>query len=227
MPNDDDSVDAKVLAALGQERLATLLAEVAMTNACMRRRLRFEVSAHNDEPSIDLAVRQWIDKFREQTSFFDAKQIGELAEELDAMRIAIASNVARAAPDLALDLMGQFFELARTIFERTTEEGWEVSQVFDRACCDMVNLSVNADIEPVVFARKVVAAIISDQYGEYGALVPAIASVQPPAPAYVYELKALLQRLQDQPPGGMDGSYAEHGHVLQRALRELDSPSAT
>jgi len=35
MPNDDDSVDAKVLAALGQERLATLLAEVAMTNACM------------------------------------------------------------------------------------------------------------------------------------------------------------------------------------------------
>ncbi|MFP3564460.1 DUF6880 family protein [Paraburkholderia sp. SIMBA_030] len=117
--------------------------------------------------------------------------------------------------------------MARTIFERTAEEGWEISQVFDRAYCDMVNLSVNADIEPVVFARKVVAAIISDQYGEYGALVPAIVSVQPRALAYVYELKALLLRLQEQPHGGIDGSYAEHGHVLQRGLHELDSPSAT
>jgi len=53
MPNDDDSVDVKVLAALGQERLATLLAEVAMTNACASAgRLRyhssrvFEISLH-------------------------------------------------------------------------------------------------------------------------------------------------------------------------------------
>jgi hypothetical protein len=44
--------------------------------------------------------------------------------------------------------------------------------------------------------------------------------------SYFYELKALLQRLQEQPQA-LDGPYAEHGHVLQLALRELDSPSAT
>jgi hypothetical protein len=68
--------------------------------------------------------------------------------------------------------------------------------------------------------------IMSDRYGEYGALVPAIASVQLQAPAYVYELEALLQRLQEQPRRGIARSDTGHGHVLQRALRELHSSSA-
>jgi len=75
----------------------------------------------------------------------------------------------------------------------------------------------------VEFATKVVAAIISDHYGQYGALIRAIASAQPWAPAYVSDLKVLLRRLLGEPPG----PNSERSSDLQRALLELDSLSAT
>ena len=218
MSNDEHPIDAKALEAVGPERLATLLAGAAMTNPCMRRRLQVELSAQKGENVAD-AVRQWISELRAQTSFLDSEQVGELAEELDAMRVTIASTVSRAAPDL----MWQLLELAGTIFERTTEEGWEVSCVFDEACSDLVKVSFDADVEPVEFATKVVAAIISDHYGQYGALIRAIASAQPWAPAYVSDLKVLLHRLLGEPPG----PNSERSSDLQRALLELDSLSAT
>ncbi|WP_233860273.1 DUF6880 family protein [Paraburkholderia sp. HD33-4] len=222
MSNEENPTDAKALAALGPERLATLLAGVAMTNPCMGRRLQFELSAQKGE-NLAASARQWISAFGAQTSFLEAEQVGELAEELDAMRVTITSNVSGAAPHLAPDLMWQLFALAGTIFERTTEEGWEISCVIDEACSDLVKVSVDSDVEPVEFATKVVAAIISDQYGEYRALIRAIASAQPWAPAYVSGLKVLLQRLLEELPG----PNSDHSRDFQRALRELNSLSAT
>ncbi|MBU6489360.1 MAG: hypothetical protein KGQ57_16290 [Burkholderiales bacterium] len=226
MSNEENPIDVNnILVALGSERLATLLAEVAMTNSCMRRRLQFELSAQKGENMFD-AVRQWISELGEQTSRLDAEQVGELAGELDAMRVAIVSNVPRAELKLAPDLMWQFFTLAGTLFDRTTEEGWEVSQVFDQACADLVKMSVDAEIEPKLFAAKVVSAISSNRYGEYGALIPAIASAQPGASAYVSEIRALLQWLLDEPPGLNGSTDSERSRVLRRALRELEFPSA-
>ncbi|AXF06256.1 DUF6880 family protein [Paraburkholderia hospita] len=222
MSNEENPIDAKALAAVGPGRLGTLLAGAAMTNPCVRRRLQFELSAQKGENVAD-AVHQWISEFGAQTSFLDAEQVGELAEELDAMRVTIASNVSGVAPDLAPDLMWQLFTLAGTIFERTTEEGWEVSRVVDEACSDLVRVSVDAGVEPMEFSMKVVAAIISEQYGEYRALIRAIASAQPWARAYVSDLKVLLHRLLEEPPG----PNSERFRDLRRSLQELDSLSAT
>ena len=122
--------------------------------------------------------------------------------------------------------MWQFFKLARTVYERTTEEGWEVSRVFEEACADLVRVSVDAEVEPKLFATKVVSAISSNDYAEYGALIPAIASAQPRASAYVSELKVLLRRLLEEPPRPKAIRNGEHNHVLWRALHELDSPPA-
>ena len=224
MLGEDNSIDVAALVALGAERLATLLAEVAMTNPCMQRRLQFELSAHKNKKMPE-AVRRWISELREQTSFLDAEEIDELARELDDMRAAIVSNVFRALPKLAPDLMWQLFTLAGAVYERTIEEGWQVSQVFDQACADLVKLSVDAEVDPKLFATKVVSAISSDQYGEYSALIPAIASAQPWATAFVSEIRALLQRLLDDPRGPSDNANSEHSRILQHALSELDSSS--
>ncbi len=122
--------------------------------------------------------------------------------------------------------MWQFFTLAGTVYERTTEEGWEVTRVFDQACADLVKMSVNAEVEPKLFAEKVVSAISSNHYGEYSALIPATASAQPWASVYVSEIRALLQRLLDEPPGPNGSTNSERSHVVRRALRELDFPSS-
>ncbi|WP_454740037.1 hypothetical protein [Cupriavidus necator] len=50
--------------------------------------------------------------------------------------------------------MWEFFALAGTVYERTTEEEWEVSGIFDEACRDLVKVSIQAGVEPAVFATK-------------------------------------------------------------------------
>jgi len=88
-------------------------------------------------------------------------------------------------------------------------------------------VSVDAEVEPKLFAAKVVSAISSNQYGEYSVLIPAIASAEPWASTYVSEIKALLLRLMDEPPGSSGSMNGELSHVWRRALRELDFPTAT
>lgn len=224
MLNEENAIDAKALAAIGPERLATLLAEVVMVRPCMLRRLQFELTVQKGE-NVVAAVREWITDFSEQTSFLDAEQLSELAGELDAIRLAIVSHVARVAPDLAPDFMWQFFELAGTVFERTAEEGWEISCIFDEACADLVKVTVYAGTEPTVFAGKVLVAIKSSGYGEYKALVRAIAAAEPRAPVYVSQLKMLLQQSLDEQPRPKDGKNSSRDLDLQYALRELDTRS--
>ncbi|CAN7752184.1 hypothetical protein LJR296_006665 [Cupriavidus necator] len=216
----DDEIDVKAVATIKPERQGTLLAELAMTHPPLRRRLRFELAAPRGE-SMVAAVREWIGELAAQTSFLDAEQLRELAAELDAIRVAIASSIAGAAPDRAPDLMWEFFALAGTVYERTTEEGWEVSSIFDEACSDLVKVGVHAGVDPALFATKVVAALISDQYGEYRALIGAIASAEPWAPAYPAQLTALLKRCLDKHPATRDGSNGTTDRRLQHALREL------
>jgi hypothetical protein len=38
----------------------------------------------------------------------------------------------------------------------------EIGRVFDRACADLLRVSVDAEVEPKVFATKVVSAISSN-----------------------------------------------------------------
>lgn len=120
MSGDEDLIDAQALATVGPERLATLLVEAAMRNSSMQRRLQFELIAHKGE-DVAAGVRQWSSELAEQSAFLDAKLISELADELDALRLVIGSDVRRAAPDFAPDLMWQILSLAGTIFERTSK----------------------------------------------------------------------------------------------------------
>lgn len=115
--------------------------------------------------------------------------------------------------------MWQLFTLAETIFECTTEEGWEVNCVFDDACFDLVRVSVDAAVESMEFAAKVVAAITSEQYGEYCALIQAIASAQPWASAYGSDLNVLLHRLLGESPD----PASDRSRNFRRALQELAS----
>ena len=80
MSDEDNPIDVTALVALGAERLATLLAEAAMTNPCMRRRLQFELSAQKNE-NMPEVIRRWISELREQTTFLDAEEIDELARD--------------------------------------------------------------------------------------------------------------------------------------------------
>lgn len=107
MPGEENPIDVNALVVRGPERLATLLAEAAMTNSCMRRRLQFELSAQKYE-NVPEAARRWISELSEQTSLLDTGQVDELARELEDLRAAIVSSVSRTALKLAPDLIWRF-----------------------------------------------------------------------------------------------------------------------
>jgi hypothetical protein len=218
--NHEDEIDIAALAAMNPERLATMLAEAAETSPRMWRRLHFELTVQKGADVV-AATREWIKDLSQRTSFLNAEEISEQAWELNAIRAAIATHVAIAAPNLARELMWKFFELAKTIFERTSEEGWEVSCVFDEACSDLIKVSAHAGIEPTVFAEEVLVALTSNEYGQYNALVRAIAAVEPWAPAYLSQLKVLLQQYLDKQPTIKDGTSGSRSLEFQRILQEL------
>ncbi|WP_162999533.1 DUF6880 family protein [Burkholderia sp. Nafp2/4-1b] len=222
MLDDMHDIDAHALRSLGLERLAALLAESAATHPHIRRQLQFEC-ASKKRGDIVTAARRWMRAFREQPSCLDARQVRALSEELDAMRIAISSQVAVDAPDVAADLMWQFIALAVSVFECTTEEGWEISKVFDRACDDVVKLSAHARVAPAVFAAQAVTAIVSDQYGQCQTLIRAIAKTHSSAAVYAAELQELIRRLLDRPPEAGDEPNSKRWRYLKCALLELES----
>jgi len=188
--NHEGEIDIAALAAISPERLAAMLAEAATMLPCMQRRLYFELYVQKGG-NVVAATREWIDEFSGQTLFLDAEQIREVAWELDAIRAIIVTHVALAAPDHAPDMMWRFFKLAETVFERTAQEGWDVSCVFDEACADLIKVTAHAGTEPTVFAEEVLAAVASNEYGQYNALVRAIAEAEPWAAAYLSQLKVL------------------------------------
>jgi hypothetical protein len=116
--------------------------------------------------------------------------------------------------------MWQLFTLAGTIYEITTEEGSEIGCIADEACFDLVNVSVRAGVAPAAFAAKVISAIVNLQYEEYRSLIRTIASARSWAPAYIFQLRVLLQQSLTLHPEG--GSSSKFHRDLQYALKELD-----
>jgi hypothetical protein len=221
--NHEGEIDLAALAAISPERLAAMLAEAATMLPCMQRRLYFELYVQKGG-NVVTATREWIDEFSRQTSFLDAEQIREVAWELDAIRAVIVTHVALVAPDHAPDMMWRFFKLAETVFERTGEEGRDVSCVFDEACADLIKVTAHAGTEPAVFAEEVLAAVASNEHGQYNALVRAIAEAEPWAAAYLSQLKVLLQQSLDKQLGAKDSTSGSRNlklQLLQDTLQEL------
>lgn len=67
----------------------------------------------------------------------------------------------------------------------------------------------------------VLGALTSNEYGQYNALVRAIAAAQPWAPAYLSQLKVLLQQSLDKQPRIKDGTSGSRSRELQRILQQL------
>jgi hypothetical protein len=215
--NDEHEPDVNALATIPPERQTAILAGLAMWNPGLRRRLQFELAVHgNGKPGA--AAHRWMVAFCRETAFLDRDAYFEVAREYEALRAAIATDVARLEPGCAFDLMWTLLTLAGGLHERTTEDGWEVSQTCREACVDVVRLSIGTGVESGTLAARVVDAIDSDGYGESGGLVPAIAAMASWAPDDLVRLKVAFQQVSDEA-----GPTDARRQVVQRLLRELDA----
>src|SRR4051794_32877179 len=106
------------LAALGPERLAAILIELAAGNAEIKRRLRLELAAQaGGGDALAAEVGKRLTALRTARSFVDWQKRREFLKDLDQQRVMIVDRIAQTRPDLALDLMWRFMDFAQPGFK--------------------------------------------------------------------------------------------------------------
>jgi hypothetical protein len=162
------------LAALGAERLAAILVDLAEADAEVKRRLRLELAAQVGGDSIAAEIGKRITALRKARSFVDSQKRRDFVKDLDLQRAMIV-RVAQTRADLALDLMWQFMGLAEPVINRVDDSNGSVGDVFQSACEDLGAIAVNARPDPVGLADQVFTALLANDYGVFDGVVAAMA----------------------------------------------------
>jgi hypothetical protein len=206
------------LTALGAERLATILIELAESDAEVKRRLRLELAAQSGGDTIAAEIGKRITALRSARSFIDWQKRRDFVKDLDLQRAMIVDRVAQSRPDLALDLMWRFMDLAEPVLNRVDDSNGSVGDVFRAACEDLGAIAVKAKPDPVSLADRVFAAVLANDYGVFDGLV----TIMLPAlgDAGAAHLKDRLTRaLADRSTKAVKRNY--HALVVRSALQAL------
>lgn len=165
------TLNAGNLEALGAERLAALLMEVSQGNAAIKRRLRLELVGEDSPAELAKEVRKRLATIARSRSFVDWQNRKALVDDLEAQRRAILQKVAKCSPSEALELMWQFLNLARSVFERSDDSSGTISGVFHAAVVDLGNVAQAARPDPKQLADQVFGALVQNDYGQYDDLI--------------------------------------------------------
>jgi hypothetical protein len=109
------------LAALGLERLAAILVDLADADAEVKRRLRLELAAQVGGDTIAAEIGKRITALKNARSFVDWQKRRDFVKDLDLQRTMTVERVAQSRPDLALDLMWRFMALAEPVINRVDD----------------------------------------------------------------------------------------------------------
>ena len=185
------------LAALGADRLAGLLMELAHAEPDFAKRLRLAVAAAEGPEAVAKQVRKRFAALRRSTKFLDWNQTRPLARELADLRDVITDDIAADAPGLALDLIWEFLALAEPTHGRCDDSNGDIGTQFTFAMDAMGEIAGHAKPDPTALAGQVFEAIQDNGYGQYdgliGALGPSLGS------AGLAHLRALVEALAEQP----------------------------
>jgi hypothetical protein len=136
------------LAALGAERLAALLIDVADGHAQIKRRLRLELAGEIGPEDLAAELAKRLDAVADSHARIHWRKHKEFVRELDMQRALIAGRLAEQDPGLALPMMLRFLALADGVFARTADAKGEIEAVFDAALEDLAGIAATASSDP-------------------------------------------------------------------------------
>ncbi len=163
------------LTALGAERLADLLLEVATGDAAAKRRLRLELAAAESPRKLAADLAKRLTALRTGKTFIGWRTLKGLVVELAALRGLIAGALAEAEPALALELMWEFLDLADSLLERTSDTSGALLDIFRGASATLGALAAAARPEPLRLVADATQAVIANGYGQADGLITDLA----------------------------------------------------
>src|SRR3954471_4684110 len=133
-----------------------------------------EQAAQSGGDTIAAEIGKRITALRSARSFIDWQKRRDFVKDLDLQRAMIVDRVAQSRPDLALDLMWRFMDLAEPVLNRVDDSNGSVGDVFRAACEDLGTIAARGKPDRVTLADRVFAAVQANDYGVFDGLVTAM-----------------------------------------------------
>ena len=165
------SLNAKNLEALGPARLAELLLQHTEGNAAARRALRLALAEQRGPLEMAQEVRKRLAAVERSSSWLDQKRRDALLADLNRQRQAIAGPIAAHDPDLAVELLWRFLDLASSLQDRCDCSDDAELPLFHQASADLGQVACRAKGSTAALAEQVAAALLENEGGEYDHLI--------------------------------------------------------
>ncbi|MFM7394356.1 MAG: DUF6880 family protein [Cyanobium sp.] len=165
------SLNAKNLEALGPARLAELLLQHTEGNAAARRALRLVLAEQQGPLEMAQEVRKRLAAVERSSSWLDQKRRDALLADLDRQRQAMVGPIAAHDPDLAVELLWRFLDLASSLQDRCNCSDEGELPLFHLASADLGQVACRATGSTAALAEQVAAALLENEGGEYDHLV--------------------------------------------------------
>ena len=165
------SLNAKNLEALGTARLAALLLQHTEGNAAARRALRLALAEQQGPLEMAQEVRKRLAAVERSSSWLDQKRRDALLADLDRQRQAIAGPIAAHDPDLAVELLWRFLDLAKSLADRCECVDDAELPLFHQASADLGLVACRAKGSTAALAEQVAAALLENDIGQYDHLI--------------------------------------------------------
>jgi hypothetical protein len=182
------------LAALGADRLAALLMEIA--GADLKRRLRMELAAEVGAPDLALELDKRLATLAASKARVSWRKRPELVADLESLRHMIVQRLGPMDARLALDRLTAWFDLYPALAARVKDPKGELTLVFDGAATDLASLASVAGPE---IAGPVLFEALSTRLSEWASWVGRGASAL--SPELARRLLADLTRDRPRPTG--------------------------
>lgn len=170
------TLNAKNLAALGADRLAALVLELAAGDAAAKRRLRLELASQAGGDEVAAEVRKRLTSIGKSRSFISWRKVRGLSQDLETQLRAITQLVAPAQPTEAFELLWRFLALAPSLYERCDDGNGVISDIMQDALAQIGEAAQAAKISSADLAERVVDALCSNGYNQYDDLIPLMAN---------------------------------------------------
>jgi hypothetical protein len=201
------SLNAKNLEALGTARLAALLLQHTEGNAAARRALRLALAEQQGPLEMAQEVRKRLAAVERSSSWLDQKRRDALLADLDRQRQAIAGPIAAHDPDLALELLWRFLDLAKSVGDRCDCSDEGELPLFHQASADLGLVACRAKGSTAALAEQVAAALLENDLGQYDHLIEHLKEA-----LKAEGLEQLRQIMEShRPPSGAENETEEDG----------------
>jgi hypothetical protein len=199
------SLNAKNLEALGLARLAELLLQHTEGNAAARRALRLALAEQRGPLEMAQEVRKRLAAVERSSSWLDQKRRDALLADLHRQRQAIVGPIAAHDPDLAVELLWRFLDLASSLQDRCDCSDDAELPLFHQASADLGQVACRAKGSTAALAEQVAAALLENEGGEFDHLIEHLKEAL--KPAGLEQLRQIMEA--KRPPRRSDAKQAD------------------